>query len=65
MRSVYKFELCPNKTTSLILGLSTYAASRLYNIMRLYAEEKNTPINMVCKGLNNPNKISICVTNRL
>ena len=34
-----------------------------YNIMKLYAEEKNTPINMVCKGLNNPYKISICVTN--
>ena len=34
-----------------------------YNIMRLHAEEKNTPINMVCKGLSNPNKISICVTN--
>ena len=34
-----------------------------YNIMRLYAEEKNKSINMVCKGLSNPNKISICVTN--
>ena len=34
-----------------------------YNIMKLYAEEKNTPINMVCKGLSNPYKISICVTN--
>ena len=33
-----------------------------YNIMRLYAEEKNTPINMVCKGLSNPNKLCICVT---
>lgn len=32
MRLVYKFEFCPNKTTSLILGLSTYAASRLYNV---------------------------------
>ena len=32
MRLVYKFELCPNKITSLILGLSTYAASRLYNV---------------------------------
>ena len=26
-------------------------------------EEKNKSINMVCKGLSNPNKISICVTN--
>ncbi len=33
-----------------------------YNIMRLYAENKNTPIKMVCKGLSNPDKISICVT---
>ena len=33
-----------------------------YNIMRLYAQEKNTPIEMVCKGLSNPSKISICVT---
>ena len=33
-----------------------------YNIMRLYAQVKNTPINMVCKGLSNPSKISICVT---
>ena len=33
-----------------------------YNIMRLYAQEKNTSINMMCKGLSNPNKICICVT---
>ena len=33
-----------------------------YNIMRLYAQEKNTSIDMVCKGLSNPNKICICVT---
>ena len=33
-----------------------------YNIMRLYAQEKQTPIKMVCSGLSNPNKISICVT---
>ena len=32
MRLVYKFEFCPNKTTSLVLGLSTYAAAKLYNI---------------------------------
>ena len=29
---VYKFEFGPNKTTSLVLGLSTYAAARLYNV---------------------------------
>ena len=33
-----------------------------YNIMRLYAQEKNTIIEMVCKGLSNPNKKCICVT---
>ena len=33
-----------------------------YNIMRLYAQEKNTSIDMMCKGLSNPNKICICVT---
>jgi hypothetical protein len=32
MRLVYKFEFHPNKTTSLVLGLSTYAAARLYNV---------------------------------
>ena len=32
MRLVYKFEIHPNKTTSLVLGLSTYAAARLYNV---------------------------------
>ena len=33
-----------------------------YNIMRLYSQEKNTPIEMVCKGLSSPNKTCICVT---
>ena len=33
-----------------------------YNIMRLYAQEKNTSIDMMCKGLSNPRKICICVT---
>ena len=33
-----------------------------YNIMRLYKEKKNTPIEMVCKGLSNPDKTCICVT---
>ena len=42
---------------------STINSGGAYNIMRLYAEEKNKSINMVCKGLSNPNKISICVTN--
>ena len=32
MRLVYKFEFHPNKTTSLVLGLSTYAAARLFNV---------------------------------
>ena len=32
MRLVYKFEFHSNKTTSLVLGLSTYAAARLYNV---------------------------------
>ena len=32
MRLVYKFEIYHNKTTSLVLGLSTYAAARLYNV---------------------------------
>ena len=47
------------------LGNMVYNADSggAYNIMRLYAQNKNTPIDMVCKGLSNPNKISICVTN--
>ena len=79
MRLVYKFEFCPNKTTSLVLGLSTYAAAKLYNVgnyerhnynelgfdkmLDWYSQKKNLKTNMWYKSL--PSQSSQDILQRL